>query len=175
MQPDIPGDLPLPVHLRRLDHERMRRYADNLAFYEGSQWEGRERRGERRLTFNYARAFADKITSYLLSGHSVQVDAIDGADAATRDRARAAELALRAVEAENAVAQLDFETELDCAVLGDAAYKVTWDAEEGVGADQRAGCPGHLCVARTGRPQPHRRHRQPIRDPRPAGDGLREQ
>ena len=131
MQAEIPRDLPLPVHLRRLDHERMRRYADNLGFYEGSQWEGRARRGERRLTFNYARAFADKITSYLLSGHSVQVEAIDGANEVTRDKARAAELALRVVEAENAVAQLDFETELDCSVLGDAAYKVTWDADEG--------------------------------------------
>ena len=31
----------------------------------------------------------------------------------------------------NGLAQLDFETELDCAVLGDAVYKVTWDVEEG--------------------------------------------
>ena len=131
MQPEIPTRLPLPVHLRRLDHDRMRRYAENLAFYEGSQWEGRARRGERRLTFNYARAFVDKITSYLLSGHTIQVEALDGASSEARSRGRTAELALREVEAANAVAQLDFETELDCAVLGDAAYKVTWDPTAG--------------------------------------------
>jgi hypothetical protein len=129
MQPEIPNGLPLPIQLRRLDHERMRQYADNLSFYEGTHWEGRARRGERRLTFNYARAFVDKITSYLLSGHSVQVEALDGVSEGARGRARAAELALREVEVTNAVAQLDFETELDCAVLGDAAYKVTWDAD----------------------------------------------
>jgi len=26
--------------------------------------------------------------------------------------------------------QLDFETEIDCGVLGDAAYKVIWDMEK---------------------------------------------
>jgi hypothetical protein len=125
-------ELPLPERLRRLDEDRMRRYRDNLAFYEGQQWEGRARRGERRLTFNYAKAFCDKITSYLLNGQSVQVEARDGSSAAGRERARTAERALREVESENALAQLDFETELDCAVLGDAAYKVTWDIAAGM-------------------------------------------
>ena len=123
--------LPLPVALRRLDEARMRRYRDNLAFYGGQQWEGRARRGERRLTFNYAKALVDKVTSYLLNGQSVQVAGRDGESADVRGRARRAERALREVEAANAVAQLDFETELDCAVLGDAAYKVTWDAADG--------------------------------------------
>jgi hypothetical protein len=122
-------DVPLPLQLRQLDHDRLRRYRDYLSFYEGSQWEGRARRGERRLTFNYARAVVDKVTSYLLGGHSVQVEALDGADDEARARARRAELALREVELANATAQLDFETELDCAILGDAAYKVTWDTE----------------------------------------------
>lgn len=131
-RPSPPAEPPLPVRLQRLDEDRLRRYRDNLAFYEGRQWEGRARRGERRLTFNYARAFADKVTSYLLNGQSVQVEARDGDTAAGRDRARAAERALRETEAANGLAQLDFETELDCAVLGDAAYKVTWDAAEGM-------------------------------------------
>ena len=125
-------DAPLPQRLPRMDEDRMRRYRDNLAFYEGTQWLGRARRGERRLTFNYAKAFADKVTSYLLTGLSVQVEARDGDTAAGRERARRAELALREVESANALAQLDFETELDCAVLGDAAYKVTWDESEGM-------------------------------------------
>lgn len=125
-----PPDPPLPLRLRRMDEDRMRRYRENLDFYEGRQWTGRARRGERRLTFNYAKAFADKITGYLLTGLSVQVEARDGDTAVGRHRARAAELALREVEATNGLSQLDFETELDCAVLGDACYKVTWDAAE---------------------------------------------
>ncbi len=119
----------LPARLRRMDEDRLRRYAQNLAFYEGDQWPGRARRGERRLTFNYARTFVDKVTSYLLNGLSVEMEASDGDTPAGRDRARATERVLREVETANALSQLDFETELDCAVLGDAAYKVTWDAE----------------------------------------------
>jgi hypothetical protein len=114
-----------------MDEDRLRRYRDNLAFYSGSQWEGRARRGERRLTFNYAKALVDKVTSYLLNGQSVQVEARDGDTPEGRERARQAERVLREVEAANALAQLDFETELDCAVLGDAAFKVTWDVNEG--------------------------------------------
>jgi len=123
-------ELTLPARLRHMDQERMRRYRENLDFYEGRQWLGRPRRGERRLTFNYAKAFADKVTSYLLTGASVQIEARDGDTPEGRARARAAEQALREVEAANGLAQLDFETELDCAVLGDAAYKVTWDPAE---------------------------------------------
>ena len=120
--------LPLPLALERMDEDRLRRYRQNLAFYRGDQWAARARRGERRLTFNYARALVDKVTSYLLNGQAVQVVAEDGASAEARDRARRAELALRAVEAANGLPQLDFETELDCAILGDGAYRVTWDA-----------------------------------------------
>jgi len=113
-----------------MDEERRRRYRENLAFYEGRQWPGRQRRGERRLTFNYAKALVDKVTSYLLLDATVHVEAADGASGEARDRARVAERALREVEAANGLAQLDFETELDCAVLGDGAYKVIWDPAE---------------------------------------------
>ncbi|HEY5475219.1 MAG TPA: phage portal protein, partial [Tepidiformaceae bacterium] len=114
-----------------MDEDRLRRYRENLAFYERQPWEGRARRSERRLTFNYAKAFCDKVTSYLLNGQSVQVDPGDGESAEARARARAAERALREVESVNGLAQLDFETELDCAVLGDAVYRVTCDPAEG--------------------------------------------
>ncbi|MGE5597564.1 MAG: phage portal protein [Hyphomicrobiales bacterium] len=130
-RPARPRELPLPERLKHMDEERLRRYRENLDFYEGRQWPGRPRRGERRLTFNYARAFADKITSYLLTGATLQIEARDGASAEARTRAREAERAFREVEYANGLAQLDFETELDCAVLGDAAYKVTWDPAEG--------------------------------------------
>src|SRR3972149_2983054 len=46
------------------------------------------------------------------------------------ERARLAERTLREVAEQNNLAQLDFDTEIDAAVLGDAAYKVTWDAIE---------------------------------------------
>ena len=118
---------PLPVQLEEMDHERRFRYRENLAFYEGRQWPGRVRRGERRLTFNYAKAFTDKVTSYLLTGSSVQLEGGDSDEG--RARAAEAERALREVATQNGLAQLDYETELDCAVLGDACYKVTWDAE----------------------------------------------
>jgi len=120
---------PLPALLHDLDRERRDRYREYLAFYEGRQWLGRARRGERRLTFNYAKALIDKVTSYLLTGSSVQVDGGDSVEG--RGRAREAERAMRAAEAVNGLAQLDYETELDCAVLGDACYKVTWDELSG--------------------------------------------
>ena len=118
-------ETPLPVLLQEMDRERRSRYRENLAFYEGRQWPGRARRGERRLTFNYAKAFIDKVTSYLLTGATVQLEGGDSAEG--RARARTAEQAVRLVESQNGLAQLDYETELDCAVLGDACYKVSWD------------------------------------------------
>jgi len=120
------SETPLPARLEDADHARLARYRENLAFYEGRHWPGRPRRGERRLTFNYARAFVDKVTSYLLNGSSIQVEGGDSPEG--RARAARAERELRSVQALNGLAQLDYETELDCAVLGDACYKVTWDA-----------------------------------------------
>ncbi|WBL37328.1 phage portal protein [Tepidiforma flava] len=122
-------DPPLPALLRQLDFDRMARYRECLDFYQGRHWPGRPRRGERRLTFNYARAVVDKVTGYLLAGASVQVAGDE--TPAGLERARRAERALRRVEAANGVSQLDFETELDCAVLGDGAYRVAWDAAAG--------------------------------------------
>ncbi|MFC1967189.1 hypothetical protein ACFLV2_00880 [Chloroflexota bacterium] len=58
----------MPVQFARLDTERIKGYKELLDFYHGRQWEGRERRRERRLAFNYAKVFVDKITSYLMSG-----------------------------------------------------------------------------------------------------------
>ena len=115
-----------PAHLRQRDAERLNGYRELLDFYHGSQWHGRERRGEKRLTFNYARAFIEKAASYLMSGVSFAVEPRhDTPDA--RARAVLAEAALHRVYDENNLEQLDLETEIDCAILGDAAYKVIWD------------------------------------------------
>ncbi len=115
--------------LSRLDGGRLRAYRENLAFYRGEQWPGGARRRERRLVFNYAKALIDKTASYVMSGMNTLVDPED-ASAAEEERARRAEKALREVAEANNLAQLDFDTEIDTAILGDGAYKVTWDALE---------------------------------------------
>jgi hypothetical protein len=117
-----------PAELTRRDTERLNGYRQLLDFYHGSQWDGRERRGEKHLTFNYARVFIEKVASYLMSGLTFAVDPIASTTEA-RIKAQSAELALQRVYEENNLEQLDLETEIDCAILGDAAYKVTWDAE----------------------------------------------
>jgi len=110
-----------------MDRDRMKAYRERLAFYQGTHWEGRPAlRGEKRLTFNYAKTLVDKVTSYLMSGLDFAVDALEDSDEA-RSRARAAEAALYQVYEANHLDQLDFDTEVDCAVLGDACFKVTWD------------------------------------------------
>jgi len=114
-------------HLSRMDTERMRRYRNYLDFYHGRQWEGRIERGEKRLTFNYCRVFIDKLTSYLMSGMTFNVEPVNNTPEAAL-KARRAEEALREVHERNNLTQLDMETETDAAVLGDGAYKVIWDA-----------------------------------------------
>ena len=116
-------------NIARMDGDRLRAYRENLAFYNGAQWVGAPHRRERRLTFNYARTFVDKITSYLMTGTSLVIDPWDSS-AEARERADRAEDALRHVHDANHLEQLDYDTELDAAILGDGCYKVTWDAEE---------------------------------------------
>ncbi len=120
----------LPQQIRQLDADRLRRYAENLAFYGGDQWPASTmRQKHRRLVFNYAKAIVDKTTSYLISGLNFAIDPADDTPEAAV-RARAAEIALAHVYDANQLDQLDFDTEIDAAILGDGAYKVTWDAAE---------------------------------------------
>jgi len=119
----------LPQQIARMDGPRLRAYAENLAFYQGEQWPGPPRRRQRRLTFNYAKALVDKTASYLMSGMHVAVDPQDASPEA-HERARRAEKALAEVYDQNQLDQLDFDTEIDAAVLGDVAFKVTWDTAE---------------------------------------------
>jgi hypothetical protein len=110
------------------DRERVRGYHDLLEFYQGKQWPARERWAEKRLTFNYARVFIDKLTSYLMSGINFAAEALDDT-AEAADAADRAERALNRVYEANSLEQLDFETETDCAILGDGCYKVVWDPD----------------------------------------------
>jgi hypothetical protein len=112
-----------------MDTERIKGYRALLDFYSGMQWVGRERWGERRLTFNYAKVFVEKITSYLMAGISYAVEPMRDSNTA-KEKAGKAIAALYRVHEENHLEQLDLETEIDCAVLGDGCYKVIWDADE---------------------------------------------
>ena len=122
------NEVSIPVQLKNRDLARIKNYERLLDFYHGQQWEGRERRGEKRLTFNYAKVFIDKVASYLMSGVTFAVDPAEDTDEA-RASAQNAETALYRVYEDNNLEQLDLETEIDCAILGDACYKVIWDNE----------------------------------------------
>ena len=89
-----------PGDLNRRDTDWIRRYRELLDFYQGTQWPGRERSGEKRLTFNYARVVVDKMASYLMSGVKYVVDPIEDS-AEGREKARRAEAALQQVYEEN--------------------------------------------------------------------------
>ncbi len=119
----------VPSQLNRLDTERIKGYKTLLDFYYGIQWIGRERWGERRLTFNYAKVFIEKITSYLMTGISYAVEPMKDSNAA-KEKAGKAISALYRVHGDNYLEQLDLETEIDCAVLGDGCYKVIWDGDD---------------------------------------------
>ncbi len=124
-----PQTVAFPQQLVRMDLARLKAYRDNLDFYQGNQWLEPQRRRERRLTFNYAKTLIDKSASYVMGGLSFAVDPADGSPEAA-EAARRAEATLRDVYDANNLEQLDFDTEIDCSVLGDAAFKVTWDPLE---------------------------------------------
>ena len=121
--------LNLPQLVSRRDSQRLQAYAENMSFFAGRQWQGRQRRGERRLTFNYVRALLEKVTSYMASGGLLAMEPVEPSQEAMA-RARQAEIAMRRVYQDNRLEELDLATELDAAVLGDGCFKVIWDAEE---------------------------------------------
>ncbi len=117
-----------PSELPQMDRVRFNRYRQNLEFYRGNQWSERSR--SRQLVFNYTRTAVDKITSYLMQGMGFACQPADGT-AEAAEAAREAEQLLYRVYEENNLAEMDYETEMDAAILGDGCYKVTWDTREG--------------------------------------------
>lgn len=105
------------------DQHRFARYAEALAFYEGEQWQGKRRRGETRLTFNYARTLVRKIAAYVFPA-PVTFSVPSHGDESVANRA---EQRLTDAITENDLARLDVELCIEASVLGDAALKVTWD------------------------------------------------
>ena len=118
-------DQSLPQLLNNTDTERLSGYAKNLKYYAGEipQAQGQLIRGARPVSFNYVKAFIDKATSYLMGNMSFTIN-----EAANPEAAARAEAALRQVYLYNNLDMLDMDTETDCAILGDACYKVIWDA-----------------------------------------------
>jgi hypothetical protein len=135
-----------PSQLARMDTQRLANYRANLDFYQGNHWPTQSR--HRQLVFNYAKVSIDKVTSFLMPGlgfacyPSNTPLSLRGAEIPrfTRNkvrnleteeaRVRKAEQLLRQVYEQNNLQQLDYETEVDTAILGDGCYKVIWDTGE---------------------------------------------
>jgi hypothetical protein len=113
--------------LSQLDRTRLSDYKSNLDFYNGEQWP--EKSKNRQLVFNYAKIAIDKLTSYLTEGLNFACEPVENTDK-SKELARAAEAVVYQVYAQNNLQELDYETEVDAAILGDGCYKVTWDATE---------------------------------------------
>jgi hypothetical protein len=116
-----------PLHLNRMDIQRLANYRTNLDFYNGSQWQQISR--HRQLVFNYAKVSIDKVTSFLMPGLGFACYPGEETDE-LKARVRKAEQLLRQVYEQNNLQQLDYETEIDTAILGDGCYKVIWDTDE---------------------------------------------
>jgi len=116
-----------PSQLNRMDTTRLAAYRTNLDFYNGSQWQQTSR--HRQLVFNYVKVSIDKVTSFLMPGLGFACYPGEETDE-LRARMRKAEHFLRQVYEQNNLQQLDYETEVDTAILGDGCYKVIWDTDE---------------------------------------------
>lgn len=121
---------PLATQLTKLDTERRQAYDRRQRFYDGDQWTSVARPKERRVTVNYARAFILKSVAYLLRGREFLVDSTERGNEAADAAAAEAERLLREIHDWNDVGSLDMLTEIDCAKLGDAAFKITWSERD---------------------------------------------
>jgi len=126
----------IALNLEGQDVQRMARYRELLEFNNGQQWSTRRRAGETRLVFNYARVLVRKSVSYLMPvpvTFDVVPDVSTGQlTSALEATIRLAERALAEVYERHDQAAIDFQSALDAAVLGDGAFKVTWDARQGM-------------------------------------------
>ena len=116
-----------PSQLARIDTQRLAAYTNNLNFYNGSQWQTTSR--NRQLVFNYAKVAIDKVTSYLMQGLTFACYPTENTDALKAKVVHAEQLIHDVYQANN-LQQLDWETEIDAAILGDGCYKVIWDPDE---------------------------------------------
>jgi hypothetical protein len=121
-----------PAQLAQADSLRVAGYRAYLDFYNGYQWDGLPAPNEKRLTFNYARVVVNKAASYLMGkGVGFAVTPPDGSGEEGKKSAQHAEALLQACYEHNSLALVDLDTAVDSAVLGDGAFKVTWDPDAG--------------------------------------------
>lgn len=109
------------------DADRLARYAELRAFFDGDQWLGRAGRHETRHVFNYARSLVRKTSSYVFPAPVRFSVTPDGDDPAARDLSNRVERMLGSTIAALGLDRLDLALATDAAVIGDAAMKVTWD------------------------------------------------
>ncbi len=134
-----PATLPaatLAATLSASDQARLRRYAEQLEFYNGRHW-SRPRQGRSNLVLNYARTIVDKGASYLL-GREINF-AVPAAGDSPEEHARAAtaEALLYQVYEENDLEAVDLQGALNGAILGDTVFKVYWEQSFDRGEDGR--------------------------------------
>ena len=114
------------------DDVRLQRYRRFVDFDNGKHDVGRLGFGQAPVVANYARVFVRKGASYLFPEPvAVAVDAPDDSPAATMAREQI-ETALLHVARENDLATADLATAIDAGVLGDGAFKVTWQEGQSV-------------------------------------------
>jgi hypothetical protein len=122
-----------------MDTRRLAAYRTNLDFYQGAHWPVQSR--HRQLVFNYAKVSIDKLTSFLMQGFGFSCYpasarlSLRGAQRRSNleneeASVRKAEQLLYRVYEQNNLQQLDYETEIDAAILGDGCYKVIWDHDQ---------------------------------------------
>ena len=120
-----------PGVLTTADRARHAGYAEALRFYQGGQWRDRPRRGEARLTFNYARSLVRKIAAYVFPAPATFTVRGGEAGGVSATQVNRAERILAETIVRLDLPRLDIELCVDGAVVGDAAVKVTWDAAAG--------------------------------------------
>ena len=109
------------------DDVRLQRYRRFLDFDNGKHDVGRLGFGQTPIVANYARIFVRKGASYLFPEPvTIAVDAPDDSPAATTAAARI-EAALVHLAHANDLGAADLATAIDAGVLGDGAFKITWD------------------------------------------------
>lgn len=112
------------------DDARLARYKRHLDFDAGRHDVGRLGIGGTPLVANYARVFVRKGASFLLPAPvTLSVTAPPTAPDPAAVAARA-ERALHAVAQANDLPAVDLATAIDAGVLGDGAFKVTWDGDD---------------------------------------------
>ncbi len=110
------------------DDVRLQRYRRFLDFDNGKHDVGRLGFGQTPIVANYARIFVRKGASYLFPEPvRVAVDAPEDTPAAMTTAARI-EAALTHIAHENDLGAADLATAIDAGVLGDGAFKVTWQS-----------------------------------------------